>query len=362
MCAASPTLRTRFWFRHATEPLAGMNRARRLFVYALLFSLSMHLLFLAVGGFGGKAREDAMPLPIEASLAPAPPRPETRVAPKVRRMPEPVPNGSAPVMVAAEGMTDAVAEPVAESMIPEPPSPPPEIHVAAAYESAPAPAMPELDAGKPEPALALRALPESLTLRYVVRAGDEGFNLGEAVYSWRSHNGQYRLLSSAEASGLAALFINGKLVQQSEGALTPDGLRPVSYWLERNEQRKDTVRFDWARRRLTQGDSEVELPAGAQDLLSFSFHLALTVDASTPEMRLWVSNGRKLREYVFRRLENERLQLGKAEVDTLHLRGESAGEDRLDVWLAPSRQWLPLRIRTLDSKGKVMLLSLEAIS
>jgi hypothetical protein len=212
------------------------------------------------------------------------------------------------------------------------------------------------------PPAAARDFPDHMQMRYAVRAGDEGFNLGKALYTWRRWDGQYRLVSSAEASGLAALFVSGKLVQQSEGSLTRKGLHPDSYWLERNGERKDTVRFDWGNQRVQQGDDEAMLPAGSQDLLSFPFHLALTVDTSIPETRLWVSNGRKLREYVFRRLGHERLRLGKAEIETLHLRGESSGEDSLDVWLAPSRQWLPLRIRTRDSKGKVMLLSLEKIS
>ena len=214
----------------------------------------------------------------------------------------------------------------------------------------------------PGAATAAREFPERLNMRYAVRAGDDGFQLGKAYYTWRRWDGRYRLVSSAEASGLASLFVSGKLVQQSEGLLGRQGLRPDAYWLERNGQRKDTVRFDWSAQRLRQGGDEAELPAGSQDLLSFPFQLALTLDEAAPDARMWVSNGRKLREYVFRKQGNERLRLGKAEVDTLHLRGESAGEERLDVWLAPSRQWLPLRIRTLDSKGKVMLLSLEAIS
>jgi len=214
---------------------------------------------------------------------------------------------------------------------------------------------------EPTPSPALRGFPERLELRYAVRAGEEGFNLGKAFYSWRQHDGRYRLSSSAEASGLAALFVRGKLVQTSEGSYTPAGLRPDAYWLERNGKRKDTLRFDWGRRRLTQGDSEVDLPAGSQDLLSFPFHLALTVDASMPERRLWVSNGRKLRDYQFRNLGQERLLLGKTLVDSVHWRGSRPGEDQLDVWLAPSRYWLPLRIRTLDSNGEVMLLNLEAI-
>ena len=75
-----------------------------------------------------------------------------------------------------------------------------------------------------------------------------------------------------------------------------------------------------------------------------------------------VSNGRKLREYHFRNLGHERITQGEAEIDTLHLQGSRVGEGTLDVWLAPSRHWLPLRIRTLDQKGKVLGLNLEEAS
>ncbi len=345
-----------------------MKRARHLFVYALLISLALHLLFLVFGGFGDESLRVVMPLPIEASLTAPPARQETPATAMAGQgaapAPEPVrtlPVPPALLPVGAERAAGTVAEAVDEAVTPEGP-PAPVVHAAAVIEPAPAPAMPEPDAGEPEPALVLRQLPESMTLRYVVRAGDEGFNLGEAIYSWSRRNGHYHLVSVAEASGLAALFVSGKLVQTSEGALTREGLRPGSYWLERNGRRKDEVRFDWAQRRLIQGDSEVDLPAGSQDLLSFPFHLALTFDEATPDTRLWVSNGRKLRDYVFRKVGHERLRLGKIELDTLHLQGLSLGEDRLDVWLAPARHWLPLRIRTLDSKGKVMLLSLEEAS
>jgi len=218
----------------------------------------------------------------------------------------------------------------------------------------------------PEPAAAeaalppaLRNLPERLNLRYAVRAGDGGFNLGQAIYSWQQHDGHYSLVSIAQATGLASLFVSGKLVQTSEGSITAHGLQPEQYWLSRSERKQDTARFDWGAGRLVQGASGVELPAGSQDVLSFPFHLAMTVGSLTTEWTLAVTNGRKLREYQFRNLGQERLAHGATEIDTLHLQGSRSGEGTLDVWLAPSRHWLPLRIRTLDQKGKVMVLSLE---
>ena len=209
---------------------------------------------------------------------------------------------------------------------------------------------------------AQRTLPERLTLRYGVQAGEGGFNLGQAFYTWQRRDGRYSLVSIARATGLTALFVSGKLVQTSLGTITPNGLQPEHYWFARNERKQDTAHFDWKQGRVVQGGGSAELPPGSQDLLSFPFHLAMTVDESAREWSLWVSNGRKLREYLFRNLGRERLTLGEREVDTLHVQGSRSGEGTLDVWLAPSHHWLPLRIRTLDQKGKVFMLSLEEVS
>lgn len=341
-----------------------MPRAHRILVSALLASLAVHLLMLASAGSWWTPPVEEIPFPIEASLVPPPtkevlapplakPKPKAiqaaPVAPAAIKTPESSPPVT-PEPVAAPPALAVVVAPVKPVI--ETPTPPP----------SPAPATPEPAAAEPALPPALRNLPERLNLRYAVRAGDGGFNLGQAIYSWQQRDGHYSLVSIAQATGLASLFVSGKLVQTSEGAITAHGLQPDQYWLSRSERRQDTARFDWGSGRLVQGNNGVELPAGSQDVLSFPFHLAMTVGSLTTEWTLAVTNGRKLREYQFRNLGQERLVQGEAEIDTLHLQGSRSGEGTLDVWLAPSRHWLPLRIRTLDQKGKVMVLSLEEAS
>jgi hypothetical protein len=334
-----------------------MARAHRILVSALLVSLAVHLLLLASAGFWWSGPAQEIPFPIEASLVlsgpPAAPPPVARMKPK--------PRPAVPVAPAVAAVTPAPSPPA--EPIAAPPAAPVEM-VPAAEAPAPPRSAPPLPAA-PEPAApqaAQRTLPERLTLRYAVQAGDGGFGVGQAFYTWQRRDGRYSLVSIARPTGLAALFVSGKLVQTSEGTITPHGLQPEQYWLARNERKQDMARFDWAQRRLVQAGSGVELPVGSQDLLSFPFHLAMNVDESTREWTLWVSNGRKLRDYLFRNLGRERLSVGEGEVDTLHLQGSRSGEGTLDVWLAPSRHWLPLRIRTLDHKGKVFMLSLEELS
>ena len=102
-----------------------------------------------------------------------------------------------------------------------------------------------------------------------------------------------------------------------------------------------------------------ELAPQTQDLMSFPFQLALWVREDDAEWSLPVTNGKKLRDYRFRVIGREQLATGETRVETLHLQGGRAGEGSLDVWLAPARHWLPVRIRTLDQKGKVIVLTLQ---
>ena len=326
-----------------------MPRAHRILASALLISLALHLLMLASAGSWWTPPAKEIPFPIEANLALPEPAPRPVPRPKPRAIPAaPV----APAPAIATETPPAPSPPVEPP--PEPVAAPQPVAVTPVAETPPPPA------AAPEPAaLVLRKLPQHLTLRYAVQSGEGGFNLGQAIYTWQQRDGHYSLVSIAQATGLASLFVSGKLVQTSEGAITANGLQPEQYWLTRNERRQDVARFDWTQRRLGLSGGGVDLPAASQDLLSFPFHLAMTMDESAREWSLWVTNGRKLRDYPFRNLGRERLTLGESEIETLHLQGSRGGEGTLDVWLAPSRHWLPLRIRTLDQKGRVLVLNLE---
>ena len=67
--------------------------------------------------------------------------------------------------------------------------------------------------------------------------------------------------------------------------------------MTRGERKQDVARFDWANRRLETRRETVELPPLAQDLLSFPFHLAMTIREDSGTHLLHVTNGRKLRDY-----------------------------------------------------------------
>ena len=343
-----------------------MDGGRRVFAVALLLSLGVHLLLAGntVMPWHNPATELAFPIealltPATASAAPVPPpraeppRPRAPVA--VRSDPGPLPPATARAVVeapvqAAPGEESIPAESVA--MAPEP-----------TPETSPAPAV-ETPAPEPEstPMRTVRKLPEKLVLRYEVRSGEEGFSLGQATYTWRVTGDRYALDSVAEATGLTALFTQARIVQSSEGRLGPTGLMPERFSMERNRKRHYSARFDWeGRRLLLPKDEVVALRDHTQDLLSFPFHLAMTIAEEDTAWIQPVTNGRMLKGYRFVQVGRETLEQGGKALQTLHLRGTRAFEGNLEVWLAPDLHWLPVRIRTEDTKGRVTDLRLTRL-
>jgi hypothetical protein len=211
---------------------------------------------------------------------------------------------------------------------------------------------------------ALRILPAHVDIRYAVQYGDGGFTAGEARYTWRSQAGRYSLTSSVEAKGLASLFINGRITQTSEGTVEEGGLKPEQYASQQSDRRQDTARFLWDQNQvqLSGARGSVPLVPQAQDLLSFPFQLAATARAGEPEFNLAVSNGRKLQQYRFRVVGEERLSLPGRVVDTLHLQGGRESTGTLDVWLDQNAMHLPVQVRTLDGKGKQVTLIAEDVA
>ena len=215
-----------------------------------------------------------------------------------------------------------------------------------------------LPALPPQTALGARKLPERIALRYGIQSGEDGLTIGQISYSGQIRDGRYTLVSTTEATGITALFVGGKIIQRSEGGVTLEGLRPEVFTSAKGERKVKTARFDWAHGQLLLPFGGVGLPQHAQDIASFPFHLAMMADDADPAWTLAVTNGKNLLEYRFQVIGRETLALPGGRAEAVHLQGVRGGDARLDVWLAPSRDWLPVRIRTLDENGKLITMTL----
>lgn len=302
---------------------------RRPFLWALGLSVLAHL--AAVFGPHLRLPQDIPPPePIQARLELPPPPPPKPAKPAPKPRPKP-----------ALAPAKAVA-PVVPDKAPAEPAPP-----AAKAE----PAKPPFDP--------TRYLPRKAEIRYTLYKGGNGLAVGRAEHTLELTGERYSVSSVTEASGLFSIFVSGKLVQISQGKITDSGLKPDSFWVQRGQKAETTesAQFDWDNLQLTlSGDGNnrtLPLQPGTQDLLSFLYQFAFAPPTGK-EVKLILTNGRKIDRYGYDVVGEEILDLPSGSVKALHLsKQHGPNEDGTEIWLNLDNHYLPVKIRQLDKSGEI---------
>ncbi len=196
--------------------------------------------------------------------------------------------------------------------------------------------------------------PQDVELSFEIRFGKMNLGIGEDRLK---HDGKrYQVHNDTIPKGIAAIFIDD-IRRESKGSITNTGLRPDSF-VERG--RKDGIRaaeFDWTNNklRLIHGESNevVELPTGAIDQASLPYAFAFS--GKVPEsFRVHVTDGRRLREYHYRIVGNERIASALGEIETIHIEKVRGPDDKrsFEFWVATEHNYLPVQMQFTDKKGR----------
>jgi hypothetical protein len=347
-----------------------VNRSDRILLGAAGLSAGLHLIVLfGVPGFQAATLEPLPPPAIAVRIEPRPPAapivkpdtPRAAVSPAPRRA-APPPRAARKVQTSPEPLREAVvrtddapildiappsfaeSEPVGGSVAgaAEP------IHSATTADGEP------LAEAPPPPEYPLRSARLVFDLYY----GATATKVGQVIHTWAQDGAHYRVESVAEAVGFVSLFLGGRFVQRSTGALDAGGLLPSEYRAEATaRERSQLARFDWVSRKLSLADRDttrlVDLPDGAQDPLSM-VHQLWFMQPMPAAARLDIATGRKLYEQVYRVVGETQFETPAGLVRALHLSRRDADGERMDVWLDLDRDLLPARIHFVDRKGLVL--------
>ena len=198
--------------------------------------------------------------------------------------------------------------------------------------------------------------PQRVELGFSVSTG--GFTIGETRERLEHGAGRYRVTSTTEPRGIAALFI-GEIRRESRGAVTATGqLRPERF--EEAGRRGGTriAEFDWSAGSLTlvHGDSArtVALPAGTLDQASLAYAFAFRGEAP-PAFTVHLTDGRGLKEYRYRLVGEETLRTPLGEMRARRYEKVRDANDRraFEFWLATDHHLLPVKLRYVERNGDV---------
>ena len=214
-------------------------------------------------------------------------------------------------------------------------------------------------------------LPPSADLAYSISARQRGITLnGDATLTWHAGDGKYAVTAESRVALL------GKLTDsRSHGTVDAFGLAPAEFYDKRFRKDPTTATFDRGDKAITfsDGDKTYPLKGGEQDRVSVSWQLAAIARAAKDKFRpgsewsFFVVGPRDADPWTFRVVGHEKVQAGAAigEVDAVHvLRAPPPGskDQTLDIWLAPSQEWYPVKLRFVDNDRDYVEQTLERVT
>ncbi|WP_396022717.1 DUF3108 domain-containing protein [Cupriavidus laharis] len=262
------------------------------------------------------------PRPRPAPPQPAPKAPETPPAP--------------PVATSEGGTTETATGPGGSGTAP----------AAAPTPSPPAPSGPPAQEGEKYMA------PPSATMHYASFVN--GVQNPDGLIRWEQDGKRYRLSIETRVLWFRFAF-------QSSGAMTENGLLPERY--EENRRGKsEAARFDQAAGTVAfSPGTQAALPPGAQDRFSVFLQLVGRVRGNPQRYAapgvtetFQVADTRDMQPMQVQYVGEEEIDTGRGMVRAKHfvrLQRHAGDRRRVEIWLAQSLGWMPVRLRQTEPDG-----------
>lgn len=203
--------------------------------------------------------------------------------------------------------------------------------------------------------------PPSAQLYYLVTADHSGFSLnGEADIHWQVTGSPPNQTYSITTETRAAIL--GKIMEaNSFGDIDAFGLAPNKY--EEKVRKKPMIQttFDREAKKISFSESKETYPinGGEQDRTSAVWQL-VGIARGAPkkfipksEWSFFVAGRRDAEKWTFAVEKNVTLATSFGKIATVHITKSvpDAKDQRIDIWLAPTMEWYPVRIKFRDANG-----------
>jgi Protein of unknown function (DUF3108) len=201
-------------------------------------------------------------------------------------------------------------------------------------------------------------LPASQRLAYDLK---RGMFSGTGELQWQHDGQRYQAGLDGRVAGIQIL------TWRSEGRIDSAGLAPARYTDKRRGSSEQAANFLRDKGTVVYSGPSVEhaVPRGGQDRLSWMVQIAAILEARAAQppvageqISIWVSGARGDADvWVFRCLGKQNTQLGGQPVATMAFAREPREpyDTRVEVWLDPARQHLPVVARLGSAQGDDVL-------
>lgn len=210
-------------------------------------------------------------------------------------------------------------------------------------------------------------LPPSATLNYAIQAQQSGLQLsGESVLKWNATDSKFKIDSETRA------MLVGKILQSSsEGDIDDYGLAPAVFTEKRFHKDQTTATFNRDSKQITFNGSDSTYPilGGEQDRNSAIWELIAIARASHTKFKedsVWdffVAGQHDADVWQFKVDKQESIRTRMGNMNAVHVikLPQHPKAQQVDIWLAPSMEWYPVRLRYTEPNGDYVEQVLEGV-
>lgn len=201
-------------------------------------------------------------------------------------------------------------------------------------------------------------MPPPTELHYDVIAKKNNLHItGQALIHWYYKENIYKISTEIR------VVIIGKILEtSSEGTIVNFGLAPERFIEKRLKQEKTMIIFNRKYNNLyfTCSNTNYILQNTEQDCTSIILQLVAVARDNFSKFingSTWVflvASNNKVEQWCFTIVGREKIKTSFREFNTVHLLYNVSFKDRgskLDIWLAPSEEWYPIRLRFTYPNG-----------
>lgn len=212
-------------------------------------------------------------------------------------------------------------------------------------------------------------LPPSVELSYVIKAKESGISLsGEGRVRWQTDNKTFSISTETRSA------IIGKIHQaRSEGLVKVYGLAPLRFTEKRFRKPENMVTFDRQQGiiKFSLSDQTYPIRGGEQDRNSAIWQLVSIARGNPARFKegsswtFFVAGRKDGEPWTFLVGKQETLRTPLGHIKAYHvtkLPSPDSPEREVNIWLAPSLEWYPVRLRFADNSTEYIEQTLQTVS
>lgn len=165
-----------------------------------------------------------------------------------------------------------------------------------------------------------------------------------------SDNGEYRFESNSRPSKAISWLLKDRISEYSLWQFHQQQPRPVHYHYQRRGGKKlkhIELEFNWQQNRVSDAQRSPpwssKIPPLTSDKLLYQLQLMLDLQAGKENLSYTIVDSGKIRDYVFKRIGTEIIQVPLGRYETIKLQRITA-KRTTTIWCAPELDFLPIRI------------------